>query len=206
MIESRIAKLKRLWYEENHGFHPSWLLARGVLAIFPMHVGSRVRVAVMRAIGFNIGHGTLMWGLPTITGDDRLQNNLEIGEYCWMNVGAFFDLGAKVTIGDRVSIAHQVMFMTTSHEIGPVDRRAGPLIFNPITVGAGTWLGARVSILPGVTIGEGCVVATGSVVNKNVPANSIVGGVPAKFIREVPLEGEVRNTVMREVLLERKPG
>ncbi len=193
-----MSDLKKLWIEETHGFHLRWLLARGVLSVFPIHTGSRVRVALMRAVGFKIGHGTLMWGSPTVTGDGDLYKKLEIGEYCWINVGAFFDLGAKVTLEDRVSVAHQVMFMTTSHDIGSADRRAGPLTFKPITIGAGTWVGARVSILPGVTIGPGCLIATGAVVTRDVPPNTIMGGVPAKPIRQMPMDSGERKAVLRD--------
>jgi maltose O-acetyltransferase len=88
-----------------------------------------------------------------------------------------------VTIGNNVSFGHQVIVLTNTHDIGPASRRAATLCSKAVTIGNGAWLGARCTILPGVTIGDGAVVAAGSVVNEDVPANVLVAGVPARLVR-----------------------
>jgi maltose O-acetyltransferase len=179
-------KLAQLWHEEFDGWHWRLLIARAVLACLPIHVGSRVRPAILRLAGFHIGRGTVMWDMPTITGSGNLYERLHIGDYCWINIGGFFNLGGTLTIGNRVSIGHQVMFLTETHELGDAERRSGPIHALPVTIGDGAWLGARATILPGVTIGAGSIVASGALVTKDVPPNVLVAGVPAKIIKELP--------------------
>lgn len=178
-------KMAKILHEEFDGWHWRWLLARVLLAPLPLHVGNRVRALVLRLAGFHIGHGTVIWGTPTITGSGNLYSRLHIGEFCWLNVGIFFNLGADIFVGDRAGIGHQVMILTETHDIGEPARRTGPVRPLPVKIGAGVWIGARATILPGVTIGEGAVVAAGSLVTKDVPANVMIAGVPAKVIKEL---------------------
>lgn len=184
------AKWRRLIYEEFGGIRWRILLAQLLLKPLPKHVGSRIRPEILRLVGFHIGEGTIMWDLPEFTGGDNLINMLTIGRYCWFNSGIYLDLGAPIHIGDQVAIGHDVLFMTGSHQINhaPDKRRAGPWYAEPITVGDRVWLGARCNILPGVHIGAGAVVAAGATVTKDVPANCIVAGVPAKVIRYIDSE------------------
>ena len=106
-----------------------------------------------------------------------------IGAGCLINVGGF--IRANVTIGDSVLVGPFTRFMTDTHELGGNSKRAMKPIWPPITVGDGTWIGAGVTILGNVTIGAGCVIAAGAVVTKDVPDNTIVGGVPARIIRQL---------------------
>jgi maltose O-acetyltransferase len=182
MLQDKVFQVVR---EELGGFHLRLWLAQALLAPLPIHFGSRLRVYILRAAGFNIGQGTVMWGTPTITGVDNLQAKLSIGQRCVLNVDCLLDLGAPITIGDQVAIGHQVMFLTTSHMIGRRSYRAGKLFARPIVIEDGAWIGARCVVLPGVTIGAGAVVAAGAVVTKNVPADTLVGGTPARIIREL---------------------
>ena len=179
-------KLARIIREELSGLHLRLLLARMLLAPLPIHVGSRVRVYILRLAGFQIGPGCVMWGTPTITGDGDLYRKLIIGQGCWFNIECFLDLGAPISIGDHVAIGHQVMLLTTSHEIGPQGRRAAALDARTVTINSGTWLGARCTILPGVTIGAGAIVAAGAVVSRDVPPNTMVAGIPARVIKSLP--------------------
>ena len=78
--------------------------------------------------------------------------------------------------------------VTINHSEDPKHR--GDMVFQPIHIGKNVWLGANVTVLPGVTIGDGAVIAAGAVVTKNVQENTIVAGVPAKFIRNIKLESE----------------
>ena len=111
---------------------------------------------------------------------------LHIGESCWFNDGCHLDLSSTIHIGNRVSFGHQVLLMTSTHEIGSFTRRAGALVTSPIHIGDGAWLGTRSTIFPGITIGDGAVVAAGAIVIKDVLPNTVVGGVPAKIIRSLP--------------------
>jgi maltose O-acetyltransferase len=181
-----VSKLARVFREEISGLHLRLLLARLILAPLPIHVGSRLRVHVLRLAGFRIGPGCVMWGTPTITGSGTLYHKLTIGQGCWLNVGIFFDLGASITIGNRVAIGHQVMVLTTSHEIGPREQRAAALETKPVSIDDGAWIGARCTILPGVKIGAGAIVAAGAVVSRDVPPNTMVAGIPARAVKPLP--------------------
>lgn len=86
-----------------------------------------------------------------------------------------------ISIGTKVAISREVFLCTASHDINYPSR---PLITAPIKICDGVWIGARAIIMPGVTIGEGAVVAAGAVVTKNVAPWTIVGGCPAKFIKQ----------------------
>lgn len=93
---------------------------------------------------------------------------------------SFLDLGG-ITIEDHVLIGPRVNLVTENHPSNPTERRS--LITKPILIKRNAWIGANATILPGVTIGENAIVAAGAVVAKDVAANTIVGGVPAKFIK-----------------------
>ncbi len=77
------------------------------------------------------------------------------------------------------------MLITSTHEIGPHQYRAGKDTTRPITIGDGVWIGARAVVLPGVTIGNGSIVAAGAVVNRPVGSNVLVAGVPARFVKHL---------------------
>lgn len=178
-------KITRLLQEEFGQIHGRLLLARLILAPFPDYAANRLRTGILRSIGFNIGRGTVIWSVPTITGQGDIYGRLTIGADCWINIRLLLNLGAPITIGDRAAIGHEVMLLTESHKVGPAERRAGAVIAQPVTIGRGVWIGARTTILPGVTIGDGVIIASGSVVTKDVPSNVVVGGVPAKVIKEL---------------------
>ena len=95
---------------------------------------------------------------------------------------SFLDMGG-ITIEDNVLIGPKVNLITENHPLNPNDRKS--LICKPILIKRNAWIGAAATILPGVTIGENSVVAAGAVVNADVPSNTIVGGVPAKFIKSI---------------------
>jgi maltose O-acetyltransferase len=189
-LQSPISKLRRLIREESEGLHGRLLLAQLLLAPLPLHVGSRLRAAVLRLAGFKIGPGTVFWGTPTLTGGGNLYQRLVIGRECWINAGCFFDLGEQITIGDYVAFGQQVMLLTNAHEIAGPTRRAGRLLPRPIVIEDGAWVSTRATVLPGVTIGTAAVVAAGAVVTRDVPPNTLVGGIPARPIRELE-EGEL---------------
>jgi acetyltransferase-like isoleucine patch superfamily enzyme len=107
----------------------------------------------------------------------------KIGKNVFINFDCvFLDLGG-ITIEDNVLIAPKVCLLSEGHPTSIEDRHS--LIPKPIHIKKNAWVGASATILQGVTIGENAVVASGSVVSKDVPDNTIVGGIPAKIIKEI---------------------
>jgi maltose O-acetyltransferase len=179
---------RRVWRtvrEEFQDLHLRLALVSILLAPLPSYVGSGLRAMALRAIGFRIGRGTVFWGMPRLTGSGDLYTRLTVGQGCWFNLGCHLDLEAPITIGDRVSFGHEVLVMTSTHDVGPSGRRAGALRRAPVTIGDGAWLGSRCTILPGLTIGRGAVVAAGALVTKDVLPDTLVAGVPARAVREL---------------------
>src|SRR5436190_17015449 len=105
----------------------------------------------------------------------------KIGKNVFINFDCvLLDLGG-ITIEDNVLIAPKVSLLSEGHPISPNERQS--LVPGRIHVKKNAWIGAGATILPGVTVGENAVVSAGAVVSKDVPANTIVGGVPAKQIK-----------------------
>ena len=183
-------KLLKVVYQETAEWHFKWYLARIVLTPFPINVMGRLRTRLMRAVGFRIGRTTVFSQTPTLQGGGGdLYNKLVIGEKCYINTDVFFDLSDHITLGNRIAVGHQVIFLTTSHDASHPHKRGGDLLSAPIYVGDGAWIAARATILPGVTVGEGAIVAAGAVVTKDVPPHTLVGGIPAKPIRALSQVG-----------------
>ena len=109
--------------------------------------------------------------------------NLHIGENVFINSGCCFQDQGGIYIGNNTLIGHQVVFATINHDTNPNMRAS--MFFKPIYIGKNVWIGAHATILPGVKVGDGAIIAAGAVVTKDVPANTIVGGVPAKEIKKI---------------------
>ncbi|MCD2422173.1 sugar O-acetyltransferase [Niabella pedocola] len=106
-----------------------------------------------------------------------------IGKNVFINFGCtFLDLGG-ITIEDNVQIAPQVCLLSEGHPVAPENRHY--LTVGHIHIKKNAWIGANATILPGVTIGENAIVAAGAVVSKDVPDNTIVGGIPAKILKSI---------------------
>lgn len=109
--------------------------------------------------------------------------NITVGKNVFINSGCCFQDQGGIEIGDDVLIGQQVVIATINHDLNPAKR--GNMFFAPVKIGNGVWIGAHATILAGVTIGNGAVIASGAVVNKDVPENTVVGGVPAKIIKTI---------------------
>jgi acetyltransferase-like isoleucine patch superfamily enzyme len=109
--------------------------------------------------------------------------NTIVGERTFINAGCKFQDQGGIYIGNDCLLGHNATLCTINHAQDP-DRR-GDMEFHPIHIEDKVWLGANVTILPGVTIGEGAIVAAGAVVTKDVPPRTIVGGIPAKVIKKI---------------------
>jgi acetyltransferase-like isoleucine patch superfamily enzyme len=138
-----------------------------------------VRKNVSEIIGTEIDVSTVIF-VPFYTNFGRF---ITIGKNVFINHACtFLDMGG-ITIEDSVLIGPKVNLITENHPLNPDDRKS--LICKPIVIKRNAWIGAAATILPGVTIGENAVVAAGAVVATDVLPNTIVGGVPAKFIKNI---------------------
>jgi len=155
------------------------------MSLAPLNTGGRLRMRLLRWAGFRIGPGTTIWGPPTIVGVGDIYQRLAVGRNVFVNAGCLLDLADEITIDDEAVLGYEVMLITGTHDLRFHLRRAGEVRPKPVHIGAGSWLGARCTILPGVTIGAGAVVAAGAVVTKAVPPDTLVGGVPAVAIRQL---------------------
>jgi len=118
--------------------------------------------------------------------------NIHLGKNVFINSGCKFQDQGGIYIDDNVLIGHNVVLATLNHVEDPKHR--GDLIPKPIHIKKGVWIGSNATVLQGVTINENAIVAAGAVVTKDVPSNSIVGGVPAKFIRKIKMESDEEAT------------
>ena len=112
--------------------------------------------------------------------------NLKIGRNVFINSCCQFQDQGGITIGDGTLIGPKTVIATLNHHQNP-NKRAN-LIPKPVKIGKNVWIGANVTILPGVIIGDGAVIAAGALVSKDVEANTVVGGVPAKLIKRIQTE------------------
>ena len=112
--------------------------------------------------------------------------NIHIGKHVFINMGCKFQDQGGIFIGDGTLIGHNVVLATLNHAKFPMDRAT--MIPAPIHIGKRVWIGSNATILPGVTIGDGAIVAAGAVVTKDVPENTIVSGVPASVMRSLSEE------------------
>ena len=139
----------------------------------------QIRKRLSEIIGTEVDETTTVFA-PFYTNFGRF---ITIGKRVFINHAcSFLDMG-RITIEDDVLIGPKVNLITENHPLDPTNRRA--LISKPIIIKRNAWIGAAATILPGVTIGENAVVAAGAVVTTDVAANTIVGGIPAKHIKNI---------------------
>ena len=177
-------------------------LARALLRRVPLlrrahslwaEVWADLRLFLLTAVGYAPSHALRRWwyrrsgvrlhATSSIHWRARFfcPEGLAVGENCTIGNDAFFDGRDGITIGNCVNIAAEVRIYTREHDIDSPDfAECG----GPVAIEDYAYIGTRVTILPGVRIGRGAVVASGAVVTKDVPPYMLVGGVPAKIIRE----------------------
>ena len=113
------------------------------------------------------------------------KGKLRIGEHSYINYRCFLDLGNDIIIGNNVAVAFECTFINSTHETGDSYQRAGKGYALPIKIEDGCWIGANTTIMPGVTIAKGCIIAANSLVTKNTEPNGLYIGKPAKRIKEL---------------------
>lgn len=109
--------------------------------------------------------------------------NIKVGKNVFINSGCCFQDQGGIEIGDNVLIGQQVVIATLDHDLIP--KKRANMFPSPVKIGNDVWIGAHATILAGVTVGNGAVIAAGAVVTKDVPQNAVVGGVPAKIIKTI---------------------
>lgn len=111
------------------------------------------------------------------------EKNIHVGDNFFANYNVTILDTREVRIGNNVMIAPNSLITTVEHPLSPAKRHKNIGIASPVSIGDDVWIGANVTILSGVKIGNNVVIAAGAVVTKDVPDNSLVGGVPAKLIK-----------------------
>ena len=146
------------------------------------HTPEEIKVLMEKLTGREFSEGAYMFP-PFYTDCGK---NLKIGRNVFINSCCQFQDQGGITIGDGTLIGPKTVIATLNHHQNP-NKRAN-LIPKPVKIGKNVWIGANATILPGVTIGDGAVIAAGALVSKDVEANTVVGGVPAKLIKRIQTE------------------
>lgn len=162
-------------------------LSQEALAITGMlntgyHPPEEIRALFSQLIGKPVDESFTLF--PPFTTD--CGKNLSLGKEVFLNAGCRFQDQGGITIGNGVLIGHNVVLSTLNHDPAPA-RRAW-LHPAPIVIGDRVWIGSNATVLPGVTIGDGAIVAAGAVVTKDVAPNTVVAGVPARLLRPLTEE------------------
>jgi acetyltransferase-like isoleucine patch superfamily enzyme len=166
-IAALIAEAQRITAEMNSGYREP----------------AEVRALFTRLTGVTVHDSFAL--LPPFYTD--FGKNIRVGKNVFINHGCEFMDRGGITIGDGALIGPKVNLVTINHPLDPATRRS--TYCKPIVIGKGVWLGAGVSVMPGVTIGENAVVAAIAVVTRDVPDNAVVGGIPARLIKCIDVSG-----------------
>lgn len=143
------------------------------------HTPDEVRALLSRLFGYEVDPSVRVFP-PFYTDFGR---NIAVGRHVFINACCHFQDHGGVTLGDGCQIGHDVVFATLDHGLAPDERHTTRPA--PIVLGRNVWVGSHATILRGVAIGDNAVVAAGAVVTKDVEANTIVGGVPARLLRRI---------------------
>ena len=144
-----------------------------------------LRAAWLRMLGARVGRATVVHDVRFFNLYRRGFAGLDVGEECFLGDECLLDLAEGIRLGPQVTLAERVLILTHTN-VGYADhplQRLFPPTAAPVTIQRGAFIGAGVTILPGLTIGEESFVAAGSVVTRDVPPRQLVAGVPARIVR-----------------------
>ena len=158
-----------------------------VMLIFSFIIISPFRVLFLKFLGSKIGEQTVINKCEFINIRYKGFRGLKIGNHCYTGFGCQLDLADKIKLEDDVTLANRVNILThtnVGHKDHPLQKHIRKR-FEPVILKQGCFVGANATILSGVTIGKCAVVSAGSVVTKDVPPYTIVGGIPAKLLKKL---------------------
>jgi acetyltransferase-like isoleucine patch superfamily enzyme len=174
-------RLKVAWELEFSNLRWRLMACMLLARLLPENRATALRTRLVRAIGLDIDAGTLFRGMPKLTSSPGpLRPRLRIGSNCVVGTRVILEFAEVLTVGDRVTLDDGVVILTTSHQLGPKEHRAGAPVRSPVTIGNDVAIGANAIILPGATIGDGARVLANSVVNSRVAPGVTVSGIPAR--------------------------
>lgn len=144
-------------------------------------ISVRARSWWLRRLGFDIAAGARIRGGATITG-----RRIALGPNTYVGAEPFLDGDAGITVGADCDLGPRVSIYSVTHEIGTRHHRAGAQRQRPVHIGNGVWIGGSATVLPGVQIGDGCIIAAGAVVAHDCKPHGLYAGVPARRVRDLP--------------------
>ena len=159
------------------------------LAMLPYRAAlvPQLRAPWLRLLGARIGRRSLLHDVRFFNLYRRGLAGLSLGDECFLGDECLLDLADEIRLEDQVTLAERVLILTHTN-VGYKDhplQRHFPAMTGPVTIGRGSFVGANVTLLPGVTVGAGSFVAAGSVVTGDVPPSTLVAGVPARPLRSL---------------------
>lgn len=143
------------------------------------HTQDELRALVSELVGYEVDKSFRLF--PPIYSD--YGKNIKLGKNVFINSGCCFQDQGGIEIGDGCLIGHQAVIATLNHDLSPATR--ANMTPSKVTLGKNVWVGSHATILPGVTVGDGSIIAAGAVVNKDVPPACVVAGVPAKVVKRL---------------------
>ena len=194
MNQSRSSALSRFRLAVSREFNSLWQVLRPRLLLWtfcakllPEQSLSYLRCSCYRLAGCSIDRSVTLIGRMTLIGSGQIASRLHIGHGCVIAHGVVFGLDDQITVGKNVSLGPYVKLYTATHPLGFGSRRMTlKIVTKPIVIEEGVWVGMDSLILPGVTLGQGCVVSAGAVVTTSVPPNTLVSGNPATVQKQLP--------------------
>ena len=183
---SMLRRVLRTLKSDLLGTRPRLLMVQLLASLVPRMTFGWIRPLLYRLAGMRIGARTRFYGRVDIEGVGPIARNVTIGESCMFTTPLYLNASGEIRVGNHVVIGHHAMIITDDHRMDSPDQRCGERYARPVVVEDAVWIAARVTILPGVTLGRGCVVAAGALVTRDVPPHTLVAGVPARPIKVLP--------------------